>query len=68
MSPITPCYRHARKGWIASCEDCTAWHKTLVRNRRRNDRQRVQSSPAWPSRGDVAPRLPLTPSQGPWAA
>ncbi|MGY1706209.1 hypothetical protein ACI79C_16715 [Geodermatophilus sp. SYSU D00697] len=26
MALRTPCSRHARSVWIASCADCTAWH------------------------------------------
>jgi hypothetical protein len=26
MIATTPCYRHSRTTWIASCSDCTAWH------------------------------------------
>jgi hypothetical protein len=64
MSTITPCYRHARKGWIASCDDCTAWHMASVNSLRGNDRRKQPSFPAAPSRGDAAPPLPCTPPRG----
>ena len=44
MSTTTPCYRHARKVWIASCDDCTAWHMALVSSPRDNDRPTQRSS------------------------
>jgi hypothetical protein len=34
MTPMTPCYRHAREVWIAGCLDCTTWHLTAARARR----------------------------------
>jgi hypothetical protein len=44
MSTTTPCYRHARKVWIASCDDCTAWHMALVSSPHDNDRPTQRSS------------------------
>ena len=26
MTASTPCLRHSARVWLASCEDCTAWH------------------------------------------
>jgi hypothetical protein len=34
MSHSTPCSRHSRSVWIASCDDCTAWHLADLRSRR----------------------------------
>jgi hypothetical protein len=34
MSYRTPCSRHSRSAWIASCDDCTAWHLAALRSRR----------------------------------
>jgi hypothetical protein len=34
MGSITPCYRHARRTWIAACADCTAWHLATAVARR----------------------------------
>jgi hypothetical protein len=30
MTASTPCYRHPRRVWIASCQDCTAWHLAVA--------------------------------------
>ena len=42
MSAISPCYRHARKGWMAACADCTVWHMAAAIARREE-----------PDRGDL---------------
>jgi hypothetical protein len=34
MTATTPCYRHPRGIWIASCQDCTAWHLAAAIGRR----------------------------------
>jgi hypothetical protein len=34
MPYSTPCSRHSRSVWIASCDDCTAWHLAGLRSRR----------------------------------
>ncbi|MGY1644137.1 hypothetical protein ACI782_23765 [Geodermatophilus sp. SYSU D00703] len=34
MPHSTPCSRHSRSVWIASCDDCTAWHLADLRSRR----------------------------------
>ena len=34
MTAPTPCYRHPRGVWIASCHDCTAWHLVVAVGRR----------------------------------
>jgi hypothetical protein len=34
MIATTPCYRHPRGTWIASCQDCTAWHLDAAVGRR----------------------------------
>lgn len=64
MSTISPCYRHARTGWIASCEDCTAWHLATVSSRHGNDRREQHSSAVPPRHGDATPSLLCTPSRG----
>ena len=34
MTATTPCYRHPRGIWIASCQDCTTWHLAVAVGRR----------------------------------
>jgi hypothetical protein len=34
MTATTPCYRHSRGIWLASCQDCTAWHLAVALGRR----------------------------------
>jgi hypothetical protein len=34
MTATTPCYRHPRGMWIASCQDCTSWHLAVAIGRR----------------------------------
>jgi hypothetical protein len=57
MTATTPCYRHSRGIWIASCSDCTAWHLAVA------VRCRAQVSllptPAAPVATDARPRLRL---------
>jgi hypothetical protein len=57
MSTSTPCYRHPRNVWLASCDDCTAWHLAAAIARR----DRASASPE--SRHVAVLRPPLPPVQ-----
>ncbi|MGY1590766.1 hypothetical protein ACI79D_02195 [Geodermatophilus sp. SYSU D00708] len=58
MPHRTPCSRHSRSVWIASCDDCTAWHLADLRSRRDApapvDTDRAAEPRAHPGEADAA--------------
>jgi hypothetical protein len=51
MTASTRCFRHSAHVWIASCDDCTAWHlaSEIARRNQGTHRYAPVASAPWPA-------------------